>query len=192
MVYKNFGKFIFDYILVVVLFVPFCILIIIFGTLNFFSVGLPIFFTQLRVGKDGKVFKIYKLRTMAGVNDKSKFASDEAHRITKFGMFLRKTRIDELPQIFNILKGEMSFIGPRPEQPVFVERYSDIITNYNSRHAVRPGITGLAQVENGYTDSDRGTKNKVRFDLLYIKKLNFFTDLNIIYKTLFEVVRMTG
>ncbi|MCJ8325299.1 MAG: sugar transferase [Rhizobiales bacterium] len=192
MKYKIWGKGIFDYSLAIILVIPFSVLIIVFGTLNFLSVGLPVFFNQPRVGRNGKIFKIYKLRTMVGTNINSEFASSETHRITQFGNFLRKTRIDELPQIINVLKGEMSFIGPRPEQPDFVKRYCEIIDDYNHRHFVKPGITGLAQVENGYTDSDEGTKQKLKFDLLYIQKLDLKTDLKIIYKTFFEVVRMTG
>lgn len=192
MFYRKYGKVVFDYILSLLLLPFFLVIIFVAGTVNVFFVGWPVFFTQERVGKNGKIFKIYKLRTMSGVGGSSKFASAEQHRITSFGKLLRKARIDELPQIINILKGEMSLIGPRPEQPSFVERYSEIIANYDKRHVIKPGLTGLAQIENGYTDNDDGTRNKVEYDLLYVRKLNFSTDLNIMYKTIFEVVQMTG
>ncbi|WP_318480501.1 exopolysaccharide biosynthesis polyprenyl glycosylphosphotransferase [Photobacterium leiognathi] len=146
----------------------------------------PAMFIQERVGQGGKVFRIYKFRSMtikeAGAEDK--FATQEQARVTKVGKVIRKVRIDELPQFFNVLKGDMSLIGPRPEQDSFVKQFEKEIPFYGYRHMVKPGITGWAQVVQGYADDTESTTEKVAYDLYYIKHLSFWLDINIVFKTI--------
>ncbi len=146
----------------------------------------PALFIQLRVGQGGKLFKIYKFRSMSvqPENTESKFATQEAARITKVGKIIRKTRIDELPQFFNVLKGDMSLIGPRPEQDSFVKQFEHEIPFYGYRHMVKPGITGWAQTVQGYADDVSSTREKLAHDLYYIKHFSFWLDMNIVLKTL--------
>lgn len=155
----------------------------------------PIIYSQTRVGKDGKHFKIYKFRTMrvdAEKNTGPVWAAKNDKRLTPVGAFLRKSHIDELPQLFNVLKGEMSVIGPRPERPVFVQEFSEVIPNYTRRLLVKPGITGLAQVWHRYDETIQDVKKKVRYDLLYIKKMCIWADLNIILRTVRVVITGEG
>jgi sugar transferase (PEP-CTERM system associated) len=152
--------------------------------------GFPIFFRQERVGERGKVFSLLKLRTMRQDAEKNGAVWASANgdpRITLIGRFLRKTRIDELPQFVNVLKGDMSFVGPRPERPVFVEELEALIPYYGERHSVKPGITGWAQVRNGYTASIEESEAKLRYDLYYIKNMSFWLDLQIVLDT-FKVI----
>lgn len=146
----------------------------------------PILFTQKRVGQGGKPFLMYKFRSMkidSEVNG-CMFAKRDDHRITKFGKFIRKFRIDEIPQFWNVLKGDMSLIGPRPEQARFVEFFNEEIYQYDLRHSIKPGITGLAQVQQGYAASKRGTEMKLNYDLYYIRNYSLKMDLVIVAKTL--------
>lgn len=154
----------------------------------------PVFYTQERVGKNGKTFNIIKLRSMVKNAEAhgATFAVKNDKRITTFGKFLRKTRIDELPQVINILKGEMSIIGPRPERPIFVNQISKNIPFYNTRHFIKPGLTGWAQVNHSYTDNIDDALIKLQYDLYYIKKRNFFLDVNIIIKTISTIVYFKG
>jgi lipopolysaccharide/colanic/teichoic acid biosynthesis glycosyltransferase len=141
----------------------------------------------------GKPFNIYKLRTMrsdAESKTGAVWASKNDNRVTRVGKLLRKTRIDELPQFINVLKGEMSFIGPRPERPEFVRQLNDKINYYHKRFDVKPGITGLAQVRYRYASSVEDTRKKLKYDLIYLKKRCFLLDLNIIART-FETVIFT-
>lgn len=165
--------------------VLFCAILLWF--LNIFLNPGPLLYSQTRFGKDMKTFQIFKFRTMVGDSDDSKFAPDEAHRITKLGVFLRHTHIDELPQFFNVLIGNMSILGPRPEQRKFVEEYLASIPNYKYRHIIRPGISGLAQVEYGYASNSNAAKVKLKYDLYYIKTASFSTEVYIILKTLKNV-----
>lgn len=146
----------------------------------------PAMFIQERVGQGGKLFRIYKFRSMttkeAGAEDK--FATAEQARVTKVGKFIRKFRIDELPQFFNVLKGDMALIGPRPEQDSFVKQFEQQIPFYGYRHMVKPGITGWAQVVQGYADDTESTSEKLAHDLYYIKNLSFWLDINIVFKTI--------
>lgn len=154
----------------------------------------PLFYTQERVGEFGKVFKIVKYRSMV-VNaeiDGAKWAQKNDVRITKFGRFLRGSRLDEFPQFINILKGNMSFIGPRPERPHFVKELSSIIPFYQTRHIVKPGLTGWAQVKSRYGSSIDDSLVKLQYDLYYIKHRDFFLDFNIMIKTLSTVVFFRG
>lgn len=171
--------------LIVSLPLVFCFLFSLFWVvlLNpFFNKG-RIFFDQERIGRGGKVFKIRKFRTMVGGSDNTKFQNEEKMRITAFGDFLRRTRIDELPQIWNVFVGDMSLIGPRPERPKFVIEYMERIPNYAQRLAVRPGISGLAQLRHGYTSDVAGTGRKLRWDLEYINRMSFGLDMVILGET---------
>lgn len=144
----------------------------------------PVFYTQRRVGRGKRVFRLYKFRTMVQDAEKKTgpvLAADNDPRITPVGKFLRATRLDELPQLFNVLKGEMSFVGPRPERPVFVEEFERQYPDYPYRHLVKPGITGLAQVAGKYTTSP---EDKLRFDLYYIRNYSLFLDFKIMLQTI--------
>jgi len=154
----------------------------------------PIFFWQKRVGYQGKVFNMVKFRSMSTDSEKdgSQFAEDGDARITRFGQFIRKMRIDELPQLWNILRGEMSLIGPRPEQVTFVEEYKITIPNYMDRHQVLPGITGLAQIKQGYVDDTKGTRTKLKYDLFYIKNISFKLDMYIVFQTIYTMATGFG
>lgn len=154
----------------------------------------PVFFNQVRVGKNGKLFTLYKFRSMDtdSEDDGVQFASERDHRITKFGKFIRKYRIDELPQFWNILKGDMNLIGPRPEQQDFVDYFKSEIPFYVYRHKVRPGITGWAQVKGGYADDIKTTREKLEYDLYYVKNLSLSLDLLIAYATVKTVITGYG
>lgn len=141
-------------------------------------------YSQMRYGRDMRPFRMWKFRTMIGYTHSSKFATQEQNRITKFGEFLRSKHIDELPQVWNVLKGDMSIIGPRPEQKRFVIEYLEHIPDYSDRHLVRPGVTGLAQVKQGYTDNLDATRAKLKFDLEYIRNSGFRMETVIILRTL--------
>ncbi|WP_417887325.1 exopolysaccharide biosynthesis polyprenyl glycosylphosphotransferase [Zunongwangia sp.] len=153
-----------------------------------------IFYTQERVGKNGKLFKIIKFRTMVknAETNGPRYAQKNDFRTTPFGKFMRKARIDEIPQFLNLLKGEMSLIGPRPERPFFVEQLSQKIPFYNIRHVIKPGLTGWAQVKADYSAEEAGALEKLQYDLYYIKHRGIFIDLNIVLKTLSTVLSMRG
>ncbi|WP_029037704.1 sugar transferase [Salinimicrobium xinjiangense] len=153
-----------------------------------------LFYRQERVGKNGRSFTILKFRTMrcdAEANG-AVWATKNDVRITRFGKFLRRSRLDEFPQFWNILKGEMSVIGPRPERPVFVKELSDLIPFYDTRHFVKPGLTGWAQVMCDYADSHADSLEKLQYDLYYIKHRNIFLDITILTKTLSTVIFFRG
>ncbi|HSV43791.1 MAG TPA: sugar transferase [Candidatus Bathyarchaeia archaeon] len=153
----------------------------------------PMIYTQTRVGKDGELFKIYKFRTMHTDAEKGTgavWAAEKDDRVIPVGNFLRKAHIDEIPQFFNILKGDMSLIGPRPERPEFVEKLKAQIPDYEKRLHVKPGLTGLAQVRHRYDRNLQDVKKKIKYDLLYIRKLCLWTDFRILLRT-FRVV-LTG
>lgn len=148
--------------------------------------GGSVFFIQTRIGKGGKPYRMYKFRSMipTSESDGAKMATTGDMRITPFGHFIRKTRIDELPQFINVLKGDMSLIGPRPEQPSFVEQFNDNIPFYRYRHIVRPGISGWAQVMQGYAGNEDETRVKLEYDFYYIKNFSLTLDLLIVIKTI--------
>jgi len=155
----------------------------------------PIIYSQIRVGENGRLFKIYKFRTMKVDAEKETgavWAKANDSRITPVGMFLRKAHIDELPQLFNILMGEMSLIGPRPERPVFVEKFKEVMSDYDRRLRVKPGLTGLAQVRHRYDETIEDVKKKLKYDLLYIRKMCFWADFGIILRTFRVVVTGEG
>jgi sugar transferase (PEP-CTERM system associated) len=150
----------------------------------------PIFFSQERVGLNGKAIRVLKFRSMtvdAEGDGKARWATRNDSRVTRVGNFIRRTRIDELPQIFNVLAGEMAFIGPRPERPEFVKQLNEQIPFYNSRHCVKPGITGWAQLCYPYGASEEDARQKLQFDLYYVKNHSLFLDFMITLSTV-EVV----
>ncbi|TRX20808.1 exopolysaccharide biosynthesis polyprenyl glycosylphosphotransferase [Flavobacterium franklandianum] len=153
-----------------------------------------LFYTQERVGKNGQIFQILKFRTMINNAEKGGvvFSSPNDNRITPFGKFLRKTRIDEFPQFVNILKGEMAVIGPRPERPFFVKEIAEIMPFYETRHVIKPGLTGWAQVNYSYGESMDDSLIKLQYDLYYIKHRSIFLDLNIVIKTFSTVLFYRG
>jgi len=155
----------------------------------------PIFYKQTRVGKDGKLFRVIKFRSMAvdaESDGKAVWAQRNDNRITKVGSVLRNNRIDELPQILNVIRGEMSLIGPRPERPEFVEELQRHIDYYSERHAVKPGITGWAQLRYGYGASVEDAIEKLQYDLFYIKNQSLILDLLIVLQTVEVVVWGNG
>ena len=154
----------------------------------------PLFYKQERIGKNGSPFSIIKLRTMIknAEKDGMKWAQKNDSRVTKFGKFLRRARIDEIPQFINVLKGEMSLIGPRPERPFFVQELSRIIPFYETRHIVKPGLTGWAQVNSRYGSTIDDSLIKLQYDLYYIKHRSLFLDLNIVIKTLSTIIFFRG
>ena len=153
-----------------------------------------VFYKQERIGKNGIVFSILKLRTMTKDAEVlgPQYAQKNDYRITRFGKFLRRSRLDEIPQFVNVLKGEMSLIGPRPERPVFVKDLSKLIPFYETRHIIKPGLTGWAQVMANYGDCYDDSLEKLQYDLYYIKHRGIFLDLSILLKTLSTVIFFRG
>lgn len=151
-------------------------------------------YSQMRVGRRGRPFRIYKIRSMREDAEKhgAAFAAKGDPRVTRLGAFLRKTRIDELPQFWNVLKGDMSIIGPRPEQVPFVQEFERTIPYYQLRHIVRPGITGWAQVTRGYAANETETAEKLAADLYYVKRLSFTLDFLITVKTIWTMLTGFG
>ncbi|VAW92805.1 FIG071646: Sugar transferase [hydrothermal vent metagenome] len=152
--------------------------------------GQPILYRQVRVGEDGKPFQVLKFRSMrtdAEKDGKAQWAVKNDTRITKVGGFIRKARIDELPQIFNVFKGDMSFVGPRPERPEFVGELSDKIPYFSERHRIKPGITGWAQLSYPYGSSEKDSLEKLQYDLYYVKNHSLFLDFLILLQTV-EVI----
>ncbi|HET7360884.1 MAG TPA: sugar transferase [Salinimicrobium sp.] len=161
---------------------------------NYFGNRGKLFYKQKRVGKNGKVFEILKFRTMKhdAETNGAQWAQKNDVRITRFGKFMRRSRMDEFPQFYNILKGDMSLIGPRPERPCFVEELSKMIHFYDTRHVIKPGLTGWAQVMTEYGNSHAGSMEKLQYDLYYIKHRNFFLDITVLIKTLSTIVFYRG
>jgi lipopolysaccharide/colanic/teichoic acid biosynthesis glycosyltransferase len=152
----------------------------------------PAFFKQKRVGKNGRIFEILKVRTMkldAEAETGPIWARERDPRVTGIGAFLRKTHLDELPQAINVLRGDMSLIGPRPERPYFTETFRHRIRQYDRRFAVRPGITGLAQVLFKSSETEEDVRRKTAYDMLYIRRMCWLIDLSIIFLT---IGRLTG
>lgn len=154
-----------------------------------------IFYSQERVGLHGKTFRIYKLRTMvknAEAITGPVFAQSHDPRVTRVGRFMRKSRLDELPQLYNVLRGDMSLIGPRPERMVHVNRLAEKIPFYRTRLVVRPGLTGWAQVRYGYGATDEDAQTKLEYDLYYIRNASVTLDLTIMMRTVYKVVALSG
>ncbi len=151
----------------------------------------PIFFVQERMGQNGKIFKMIKFRSMKKDAEKHTgpvWSVKDDPRVTRVGKIIRKIRIDEIPQFINVLKGDMSIVGPRPERPYFVEKLSQEIPYYKRRLRVRPGITGWAQVKHKYDESIEDVKVKLRYDLFYIENMSIRMDLKILFRTIFVVI----
>ena len=163
--------------------IPLCVLIA--ALIRVDSPG-PVFYRQVRVGLRGQPYMIWKFRSMRQDAEKSgpRWAQANDPRISRIGWWLRKTRIDEFPQLVNVLRGEMSLVGPRPERPVFVQDLRTVIPYYDIRHTVRPGVTGWAQVKFRYGASQQDSHTKLQYDLYYVKNLSFLLDLKILAHTI--------
>ncbi|MBA0882466.1 exopolysaccharide biosynthesis polyprenyl glycosylphosphotransferase [Flavobacterium sp. BBQ-18] len=175
-------------LLITLLLIPFVFLV------NSIANKGSLFYTQERVGKDGVVFKILKFRTMIedAELENAAFATVQDNRITAFGKFMRKTRMDEFPQFVNVLKGEMAVIGPRPERPLFVKEFAERMPFYETRHIIKPGLTGWTQVNYSYGESIEGSLIKLQYDLYYIKHRSFYLDFNITLKTITTILFYRG
>ena len=181
--YIPFGKRTIDLILslaLILLSLPITLICILLIRIN---LGNPVFFVQKRPGHNEKIFSLIKLRTMQDFKDKSGNLLPDNERMTNLGRFLRSTSIDELPEFWNVLKGEMSLVGPRPLLPQYLSRYSE---KQSKRHLVRPGITGLAQI-NGRNNLD--WNKKFELDIYYVENLSFFLDLKIIFITVIRILQ---
>jgi sugar transferase (PEP-CTERM system associated) len=156
--------------------------------------GLPVLYRQERVGQNGRIFILNKFRSMRkdAENGTPVWARTDDDRVTRVGRFIRRTRLDELPQLWNVLRGDMSFVGPRPERPFFVTQLADQIPFYEQRHAVKPGVTGWAQVKYRYGASIADAFEKLRYDLYYVKHLSLAFDLTILFDTVKVVLFARG
>lgn len=181
---KNIKR-VFDLIIAVILIIMTIPILLITAIIIKLESPGPIVFKQFRIGKNMKKFKIYKFRSMRvhDSNKYSKYTLNNDERVTRFGKFIRKTRIDELPQLFCVLKGTMSFVGPRPEWDELVEEYEKKIPYYNLRHLIKPGITGWAQVMYPYGECVEDAQRKLEYDIYYLKNQDFLMDILTIMKT---------
>jgi sugar transferase (PEP-CTERM system associated) len=155
----------------------------------------PVFYRQERVGANGKTFKVTKFRSMrtdAEKDGKPVWAAAQDSRVTRIGAIIRRTRIDELPQLFNVLKGEMSLVGPRPERPYFVEQLKQEIPYYSVRHSIKPGVTGWAQVKYQYGSTVEDSAEKLQYDLYYVKNHSLFLDFVVLFETVGVVLTGKG
>ncbi len=174
------------------------LLLVILPFVAFFTIidsGLPIFYTQTRLGKGGKPYEILKFRTMrqdAEADGRPRWAKKNDERATRFGLFLRKSHLDEVPQFLNVLRGDMSLIGPRSERPELVEHFQQYVPFYRSRLLVKPGITGWAQVNYPYASTVEETINKLEYDLYYIKHKRLYLDLVVLLRTPATIFGMRG
>jgi len=161
---------------------------------NYFFNRGSLFFIQDRMGKNCSVFSAIKFRTMVPVKEITREYNDpiETNRITSFGKILRQSRIDELPQILNVLKGEMSLIGPRPDYYIHALEYIKNVKGYRERHIIRPGITGLSQIRLGYAEGLEATEKKASVDNYYIQNVNYIIELKIIGNTILTIIRGMG
>jgi exopolysaccharide biosynthesis polyprenyl glycosylphosphotransferase len=188
-------KRIFDVALSIILGIPALILFPLVAAFSKIESRDKILVRQMRIGKNGKPFILIKFRSMyhtSEIDGKAKWADEKDERITKVGKILRKTRLDELPQIWNVLKGEMSFIGPRPERSEFVAELQEKIPHYAMRHLIKPGLTGWAQIKFPYGASVEDAMEKLQYDLYYIKNRSFVLDLAIIARTIKTIISREG
>ena len=150
------------------------------------GIGAPLLYRQRRVGLNGRIYEVIKFRSMsvnAEGDGRARWATSNDSRVTRVGRFIRKTRIDELPQLINVMAGEMAFVGPRPERPEFVRELREKIPFYEKRHCVKPGITGWAQMNYPYGASLEDSENKLEFDLYYVKHQSLFLDILVLLQT---------
>jgi sugar transferase (PEP-CTERM system associated) len=188
-------KRIFDIVAAAILLVVTLPLMIIAAVLIWIETGFPIFYRQERVGLSGRIFKVIKFRSMrrdAEEDGKPRWAASNDDRVTRTGRFLRKYRVDELPQLVNVLKGDMSLVGPRPERAFFVDQLARSTPFYAARHSVKPGLTGWAQVRYHYGSTMDDAANKLQFDLYYVKNHTLFLDLVILFETIVVVITGKG
>jgi len=181
--YKLFLKDVLDRILALILIIIFSPVILITAILIYFKLKNPVVFTQIRPTKDEKLFKIYKFRTMSDERDEEGNLLPDEVRLKGFGKTVRELSLDELPQLFNVLKGDISFIGPRPLLVEYLDKYSDF---QKQRHLVKGGISGLAQIKGR---NNLSWKNKFRYDVFYAKHVSFKLDLYIIWLTILKVIK---
>lgn len=184
--YKRIGKNYFDIILGILIFIILIPVLILLSISVFLSMGSPIFFKQERIGKNNKSFIMYKFRTMREPKDGENRLLSDADRVTKLGTFLRKTSLDELPEIINVIKGEMSLVGPRPLLDLHLELFNE---NQLRRHVVKPGMTGLAQVMGRQSLS---FTQRTDLDIKYVENLSLWLDIKIIIKTILVVFGADG
>ncbi len=191
----DFIKRFFDIVLSLFLLLIFMPLMVIIAILIKLDSPGPVIYVQRRLGKGGRVFNIYKFRSMRKDAEKHSGAvwcMQNDPRVTRVGRILRATHLDELPQLFNVLKGDMSLVGPRPERPEIAMELAKSVPNYWHRLAVKPGITGLAQVRYGYDATIKDVINKLRYDLFYIRNANLWLDLWILFATIEHVLLAKG
>lgn len=182
--YKNFFKHVIDFtIALMILLVIWPVLLVITVWLHFANKGAGAFFFQERPGKNEKIFKVIKFKSMTDERDADGNLLDDDLRLTKAGLFVRKTSLDELPQLLNVLKGDMSFIGPRPLLPRYLPYYTE---KERIRHSVRPGITGLAQI-NGRNKVD--WDSRLALDVQYVENMSFMNDVKILFNTVIKVIQ---
>ncbi len=190
----HFIKRLLDLLVALVILPPILLLCLITAVLVKLTSKGPAIYSQVRVGRNERDFTIYKFRSMVVDAEKhgAQWAGENDPRITPFGRFMRKTRLDELPQIVNVLRGDMSFIGPRPERPEFVHELSRNIPHYHLRHLVKPGLTGWAQVKYRYGSSEEDAATKLMYDLYYVKNVSFVLDFKIALKTILIILSKGG
>lgn len=192
---RKFGKQSFDLIVSALIFAITLPIMLATALLIFIEDQGPIFYKQERVGKNGRTYMVLKFRSMGSDAEKSgkpQWATNNDPRVTRIGKIIRKLRIDELPQIINVLKGEMSFVGPRPERPFFVDQLCKEVPFYNMRHSIKPGITGMAQVRYAYGASVEDSVQKLQYDLYYVKNNSLFLDALILIETVQVVLLGKG
>lgn len=186
LMYKKYIKRALDIICALAAIIVFCWLYIIVAVLVKIKLGSPVIFTQERPGKDAKIFKMYKFRTMTNEKDDDGRLLPDEQRLTKFGKFLRKTSLDELPEAFNILKGDMSVVGPRPLMARYVRYYNE---TEKKRHLVRPGLTGYAQIKGRNSVS---WDERMKLDVFYVDNVSIVMDLRVIFSTIKIVLKREG
>lgn len=186
-----FAKRVFDFTVALISLILLSLVILILAIIVKLTSKGPVFFRQERVGKNNKEFMMYKFRTMVTDAEAAgpQWAKPDDDRCTKFGKILRKTRLDELPQLINIIRGDMSFVGPRPERACFYEEFETYIHGFSHRLAVTPGLTGLAQVNGGY---DLKPEEKIRYDMEYIRTQSFALDMKLIFLTVAVIFTHKG
>lgn len=184
--YKNYFKRVTDFILSLLAIIVLSPILLVVAVLVRTKLGSPVLFTQERPGKDEKIFKLYKFRTMTDEKDENGNLLPDEVRLTKFGKLLRSTSLDELPELFNILKGDMSIVGPRPLLVRYLPRYN---AEQRRRHEVRPGLSGLAQVNGRNAIS---WEDKFKYDVEYVDNVTFLGDWKIIFQTVWNVLKRDG